>query len=274
MRAKTERSGRISMIWIIPIIAIAVAGWLAWRTISQNGPVITITFQAAEGLEAGKSHVRHKDVDMGLVQSIVLSPDLSHVIVTVQMSREAEPVLTDKATFWVVRPRLFAGSVSGLSTLVSGSYIELLPSTEPGERRREFTGREEPPVLEPNTPGTSFLLEADRLGSISLGAPIFYRDLTVGTVQGWDLKDMARHVTIHAFIRAPYDKYVTDRSRFWDASGVSLKLGADGIQLQLESLRAVLLGGVAFETPDEARNDPPSAAGRGFTLYASHDAAA
>jgi len=273
VRARTGKGGRISAIWIIPLIAIAVAGWLAWRTISQKGPVITITFQSAEGLEAGKSHVRHKDVDLGLVQSVALSPDLSRVIVTIQMNREADPMLTDKAMFWVVRPRLFAGSVSGLSTLVSGSYIELLPASEGGKPERNFTGREEPPVLEPNTPGRTFLLDADRLGSISLGAPVFYRDLTVGTVLGWDLKDMARRVTIHVFVRAPFDQYVTDRSRFWDASGVSVKLGAEGIQLQLESLRAVLLGGVAFETPDEATGDPPSAANRDFRLYRSHDAA-
>ena len=261
------------MIWLIPLVAIAVAGWLAWRTISQKGPVITITFQSAEGLEAGKAHVRHKDVDLGLVTTIVLSPDLSHVIVTVQMNKEATPVLTDKAMFWVVRPRLFAGTVSGISTLVSGSYIEMQPSTEPGEARRAFTGREEPPILEPNSPGRVFTLEADRLGSLSLGAPIFYRDLTVGKVLGWDLKDQARRAVIRIFVDAPYDQYVTDRSRFWDASGVSVKLGADGVQLQLESLRAVLLGGVAFETPEDARNDKPSAADQAFRLFPSHDAA-
>jgi len=273
VRARTGHGSRISMIWLIPLVAIAVAGWLAWRTISQKGPVITITFLSAEGLEAGKAHVRHKDVDLGLVTSIVLSPDLSHVIVTVQMNKEATPVLTDKAMFWVVRPRLFAGSVSGISTLVSGSYIEMQPSTEAGEARRAFTGREEPPILEPNSPGRVFVLEADRLGSLSLGAPVFYRDLTVGKVLGWDLKDQARRAVIRIFIDAPYDQYVTDRSRFWDASGVSVKLGADGVQLQLESLRAVLLGGVAFETPDEARGDPPSASERAFVLFPSHDAA-
>lgn len=273
VRARTERSSRFSLIWLIPVIAVAVAGWLAYRTISQKGPVISITFQSAEGLEAGKSRVRFKDVDLGLVQSITLSPDLKRVVVTAQMNREAERLLTDKTLFWVVRPRLFAGTVSGLSTLVSGSFISLQPSTEEANARRDFTGREEPPVLEPDSQGTTFHLEADKLGSISLGAPIFYRDMTVGTVLGWDLKDMARHVTIHAFVRAPFDKYVTNRSRFWDASGVSVKLGAEGIQLQLESLRAVLLGGIAFETPDEAQNLVPAQPNMDFRLFASRDAA-
>ncbi len=272
-RSRVRHGPAISPIWLIPLVAIAIAGWLTWHTLSQKGPVITITFLSAEGLEAGKSHVKHKEVDLGLVQSIVLSPDLSRVIVTVQMNREAAAVLNEGARFWVVRPRLFAGNISGLSTLVSGSYIELLPKTDGGAAKRDFTGLEEPPVLETDVAGTTFLVEADKLGSISLGAPVFYRDLTVGTVLGWDLKEMARRVTIHVFVKAPFDQYVKDRSHFWDASGVSLKMGADGIQLQLESLRAVLLGGIAFDTPEEAAGAPASKADTSFRLFASHDAA-
>jgi paraquat-inducible protein B len=274
VRARIDKRRRISLIWLIPLVTILIGAWLAWNTLSKRGPTITITFETAEGLQAGQSHVRHKDVDMGLVTAIVLSDDLSHVVLTVQMNREAEPLLTEGAKLWVVKPRLFAGNISGISTLLSGSYIELMPAATPGGRRLDhFTGLENPPVLQSNVPGNTFLLKADRLGSISLGSPVFYRDLNVGEVLGWDFADMADSVTIHAFIRAPFDRYVHDESRFWNASGVSVKLGAGGVQLELESLRALLLGGIAFDTPLIARKSSVSAADHEFTLYANRDAA-
>ena len=152
----------------------------------------------------------------------------------------------------MVRPRLFAGSLSGLGTLVSGSYIEVMRPAEGGRQQLSFTGLEDPPVLQAHVPGRTFQLQANRIGSISLGSPVFFRDLNVGQVLGWDLGTMAESVTIHAFIRAPFDQYVRDGSRFWNASGVSLQLGAEGVQLQLESLKALLLGGIAFDTPEES----------------------
>jgi len=118
-----------------------------------------------------------------------------------------------------------------------------------GKPQREFVGREDPPILQANVPGHVFLLKAKRLGSISLGSPVFYRDLNVGEVLGWDIADMAEYVTIRAFVRAPYDSYVHDQSRFWNASGISIKLGGAGVEVQMESLKALLLGGIAFETP-------------------------
>ena len=247
VRSRADKRRRLSLIWAIPLVTALIAAWLVWDTYSKRGPLITITFDTAEGLQADQSHVKHKDVDMGVVQSAVLTPDLQHVLVTVRMNKAAEPLLTDRTQFWVVKPRFFAGNISGLSTLFSGSYIELLPAAEGGKEERHFTGLENPPVLQSNVPGRTFVLKANRIGSINLGSPIFYRDLPVGEVLGWDLGDMAATVTVHAFVRKPFDQYVHDDSRFWNASGVSVKLGADGVQLQLESLRALLLGGIAFE---------------------------
>ena len=267
------RERRLSWIWAIPVVTVLVGGWLAWDTLSRRGPLISITFLAAEGLQAGQSHVRHKDVDMGLVQSIALTKDLQRVVVKVQMNRSAQPLLTDTARFWVVKPRFFAGSVSGLETLLSGAYIELLPGAPDGAAVRDFVGLEDPPVLQSDVPGTSFLLHAARIGSITLGSPVFYRDLDVGQVLGWDIADMADSVTIHAFVRAPYDRYVRDGSQFWNASGASLQLGPNGVQLHLESLRALALGGVAFDTPPSVRETPISAANHNFALYADQDAA-
>ena len=180
--------------------------------------------------------------------------------------REAEPLLNDKTIFWVVKPELFAGNITGLETLLSGSYIGMRPSAEPGVAKRDFIGKTDPPVLQAWTKGTTFMLDSKRLGSISLGSPIFFRDLEVGTVLGWDIGDLASRVTIHAFVRAPYDQYVHADSSFWNASGVSIKMGADGVQFRMESLRAVLLGGIAFETPPDSKQ-PVAANNQSFPLY-------
>ena len=267
------RGRRVSWIWAIPVVTALIGIWLAWDTLSRRGPLIAISFQTAEGMQAGQSHVRHKDVDMGLVEGVALSPDLQRVIVTVRMNRAAQPLLTDTARFWVVKPRFFAGSISGLETLLSGAYIELLPGAPHGRPTRDFTGLEDPPVLQSDEIGTPFLLHAPRIGSISLGSPVFYRDLTVGQVLGWDLADMADSVTIHAFVRAPFDRYVHDGSHFWNASGATLQLGPKGVELQLESVRALVLGGVTFDAPPSVRDTPVSAANHNFALYDDHDAA-
>lgn len=273
VRSKIDRKSRLSLIWAIPIVTILVGGWLAWSTISQRGPLITITFETAEGLQANQSHVRHKDVDMGVVQKVELTKDRKRVRVTVRMNREAEPLLTNDAQFWVVRPRFFAGAISGLQTLFSGSYIDLLPSAEGGEAKREFVGLENPPVLQSDVPGRTFLLQASRIGSLNLGSPIMFRDLEVGEVLGWDIGEMAKNITVHAFVREPFDKYVHDNSRFWNASGAKVAIGATGLQLQVESLRAVVLGGIAFDTPDDPSHNAESQANQPFTLYQSEDAA-
>ena len=189
------------------------------------------------------------------------------------MNKESQPLLTDKAQFWVVRPRFFAGSISGLSTLFSGSYIDVLPSAEGGDAATDFTGLENPPVMQSDVPGRTLVLTADHIGSLNLGSPIMYRDLEVGEILGWDIGEMAREITIHAFVRAPFDKYVHDDSRFWNASGASVQLGGNGLQFQVESLRAIVLGGIAFETPASASSTAESEANHQFTLYQNKDAA-
>ncbi|HEY1934790.1 MAG TPA: MlaD family protein [Acetobacteraceae bacterium] len=269
VRSRLDRRRRLSLVWAIPIVTVLAGAWLAWHTLAERGSLITITFETASGLIAGQSHVRTKDVDMGVVEHIGLSPDLQRVVVTVRMNREAEPLLTNKAQFWIVKPRFFAGAVVGLETLVSGSYIALQPSGPGGTPERNFTGLETPPVLTSDVPGHTFLLLASRLGNITLGSPISFRGLDVGEVLGWDIANMADSVTIHAFVRAPYDRYVHDSTRFWNASGATVQLSANGLELKLESLRALLLGGIAFETPNPQQGEPISPQNHVFPLYAS-----
>jgi len=259
--------------WLIPLLAVAIGAWLAWDTLSKRGPTITISFESGEGLQAGQSQLKFKDIVLGNVKSLDLTPDHTRVLVTVETTRKAEPLLTDSTIFWVVKPRLFAGNLEGLGTLASGSYIGMLPGQAAGKPRSEFVGREDPPVLETNVPGRTFELKASRVGTVSVGSPIFFRDLNVGTVLGWDIGDMVESVTIHAFVRAPYDSYVHDETRFWDASGLSVKLGATGVDIQLESLRALLLGGVAFETPASTKGTAASSEGHVFPLFADRESA-
>jgi paraquat-inducible protein B len=266
--ATTRRSRRISIIWIVPLVAVAIGVWLAWDTLSKEGPTIKISFESGEGLQAGQSQLKYKDIVFGTVKSLELAPDRTHVVITVRTTREAAPLMTDGTIFWVVKPRLFAGNISGIETLLSGSYIGMLPAAEAGKSQRDFVGREDPPVLGAHVPGRTFLLKSKRIGAVSVGSPIFFRDLNVGEVLGWDIADMAEYVTIHAFIRAPYDSYVHDQTRFWNASGVSVKLGGTGVEVQMESLKALLLGGVGFETPVGEIHTAETSENHVFPLFA------
>src|SRR6266436_8650786 len=272
-RASTRRSRRVSIIWIIPLVAVAIGAWLAWDTLSKEGPTIEISFDNGEGLQAGQSQLKYKEIVFGTVKSLELAPDQTHVVITVATTAEAKPLLTDGTVFWVVKPRLFAGNISGLETVLSGSYIGMLPGATSGKKQHVFVGQEDPPILQANVPGRIFLLKSTRIGSISVGSPVFFRDLSVGQVLGWDIADMAEYVTIRAFVRAPYDSYVHDETRFWNASGLSVKLAGAGVEVQMESLKALLLGGIAFETPPAEIHAAITAENHVFPLFADRDAA-
>ena len=272
--AEIATGRRFSLIWLIPLIAVLIAAWLGYRWLSQTGPLVTLTFQSADGMTAGQTEVRHKAVTLGTVEAINLSADLSHVIVQVRMRREARPALTDQARFWVVRPRLTPGSISGLETIVSGSYIELDPGPKGGEERYSFTGLETPPAIRSDEPGRTYVLRGDRLGSLSIGSTIFYRDESVGEILGYDIGKPGDQLTIYAFVRAPYDSYIHDGSYFWNASGVSLQAGSSGVKLELQSLQAVFSGGIAFDTPPEALRTGVAASNAEFALFSDEGTAA
>jgi paraquat-inducible protein B len=266
-QAQVQLRRSFQWIWLIPLVAAAVAAFLGWQAIRERGPIVTITFLTADGLQAGQTKVKHKAVELGTVDSIDLSHDMSHVVVRVRMRRQANHELTDAARFWVVRPRLSIGNVSGLDTLLSGAYIELDPGVGGHTRKLEFTGLEEPPAVRSDEPGQSYKLTADRIGSLSTGSPVFFRDIPVGEVLGYDLGPKGDGVTISVFVRSPYDKFVRQATRFWNTSGVSVELGPQGVRLQLESLAAALSGGVAFDTAATGADTPASPPGATFTLY-------
>ncbi len=268
--ASIKRKPRFELIWLIPIVAGLIAGYLGIRTLTTLGPEITLTFRSADGLKAGQTKVRHKAVDLGTVQAIKLSDDLTHVIVTVQMQREATAQMTTNARFWVVRPRLNAGSISGLDTLLSGAYIEIdpgAPDDTTSEAKRDFVGLDEPPAVRSDEPGLSYVLRAGSIAGISSGSPVLYRDITVGEVLRWELNPDGQGFVVYIFVRKPFDRFVREGTHFWNASGVSVEVGANGVRLRLDSLQALVSGAVAFDTAREARDSPLSPQGSEFRLY-------
>ncbi|HEX3771213.1 MAG TPA: MlaD family protein [Polyangiaceae bacterium] len=270
--ARVKRHGRFSLVWLIPIVAAGLVVYLAYSTYAKRGPLVTLTLETAEGLQVDQTQVKHKAVPLGTVESIDLSSDMKHVIVKLRMNGSSESVLTDHAKFWVVRPRLSAGSFTGLETIVSGAYIEVDPGLPGGKKQREFTGLADPPGVESDEPGQVFTLKASKLGSLSDGAPVYNRDVEVGELLSYDLHE-ANRVTLRIFVREPYSKLVKAQSRFWNVSGLSVAMGPEGLHVELASLQAVLSGGIAFETPPANLNDPPAPADAPFTLYGDKDRA-
>lgn len=264
---------RVFSIWLIPLVAALIAGWMVGNTLLTRGPLITITFKSAEGIEAGKTKVRFKDVDVGDVIALHITPDLSGVVAEVRMVREVARLLTDRTRFWVVRPRLEAGGVSGLGTLVSGSYIEMDPGRA-GVRLRAFEALERPPIIRGDQGGRRFTLVADRLGSFSHGSPIHYRGFEVGKVIGYELREDWGGVLIHVFINAPFNDLVLETSRFWNASGIGVRADAGGLRIQAESLQSIIAGGIAFETPPEGVGGRIAADGAQFPLFADRESMA
>jgi paraquat-inducible protein B len=264
--AVKKRRG-ISLVWLIPLVAGAIAIWLAYTTLQEKGPEITVVFDTAEGLEAGKTQVKYRNVEVGLVDEVALSEDLSHIVVTASLDKSMEPHMREGTRFWIVRPRVGFGGVSGLGTLLSGAYVEFDPGD--GQPARDFVGLAEPPPITSQKPGSVFVLHADRLGSLDRGAPVYYRSIPVGQVLGYELADDKKELTIEVFIDAPNDQMVRSSSRFWNASGVDVSVGSGGVEVSMESLQTLLAGGISFDTPDIDQPGEPAAAGTAFPLFAS-----
>lgn len=263
---KSARS--IQLVWLIPLVAVLVGGWIAVKSILDRGPEITISFDTAEGLEAGKTKIKFKDVEVGLVSSVVLSEDLKRVIVTADFVKGAERHLVDDTRFWVVRPRVTGGDVSGLGTLLSGAYIGM-DIGKSGRSTRHFTALKTPPVFAFEVPGREFVLRSSDLGSLDPGAPVYFRRIQVGQIVSHALDKDGKGVTLKLFVNAPYDRYVTADTRFWQASGFDVTLDASGVKIHTQSLVSMLSGGLAFETPAESAALPPAAAGAEFRLFAN-----
>jgi paraquat-inducible protein B len=260
-----KKRGRISIVWIIPILAAVVAIGIAVQRILSEGPTITIVFKAASGVEAGKTFIKYKDVNIGQVTAVQLSEDYAKVLVRAKIAKHAAGLMVKDAKFWVVEPRITLSGISGLSTLLSGNYIGF-EAGKSDEDERNFIGLDLPPPIT-DQKGRKFLLKATTVGSLGVGAPVYYRQINVGQVAAYNLAPDGKSVEITLFVDAPYDKYVTTETRFWNASGVNVSVGADGVDVHTESLTALIAGGLAFDVPDVVSPGQPAAANTTFTLY-------
>ena len=265
-----KKKGGFSIVWIIPIVAALVGGWLAYKTISEKGPTIRISFSDGAGIEAGKTKIKYKSVEAGVIQDVEMAQDLSQVFVIAGMKKSSEPHLTENTRFWVVRPQIGLGGVSGLDTLVSGAYIEIDPQS--GPPTLEFRGLDTPPLVTSREEGTQYVLVAQKLGGLQPGSPLDYHGVQAGEVMDYHFAEDGQSLLINIFIKAPFDKRIREHTQFWNSSGVQAEIGAEGIKVKVASIAALIAGGISFDTPIlDVENANQSPEGFTFELYESYD---
>ncbi|MGO2241839.1 MAG: intermembrane transport protein PqiB [Halomonas sp.] len=271
-KAKTSRQTRLSPIWVVPIVAIAIGLWLVYDNYSSRGTLVTLTMDSAEGIEAGNTLIRSRNVEIGRVQSVRLSDDLSHAVMTARIQPEVEDMLRQDSRFWVVKPRIGREGISGLGTVLSGAYIQLEPGTDEAPRR-EFPVSDTPPVAPAGQAGLRLSLSSQLGNSLRVGDPVSYQGYTVGRIEENSFEPESRTMQHKVFIEEPYTQLVTDSTRFWTTSGVDFRLGADGVRVNVESIETLLGGGVTFGVPEDLPMGQPVEADAHFILYADEDTA-
>lgn len=243
-----SRTNGYGLLWLLPLLALGIGLYLAYDRLNKTGQRIEITFRTAEGLQAGKTKVRYKELDVGTVTDVHLSDDLKHIVVTAQMVRTADPLLREDTLFWVVKPEISAAGVSGLQTLISGSYIAVSPG-QSNQREDAFTGSEDIPFVPTDENGLRIRLLTDSAAGIHQGTSVYYRGIKVGRVDQVWYNDESDRIELSTFIQAPYDQLITSNTKFWNISGFDFSLGANGAQLEMQSIESLVLGGITFSTP-------------------------
>lgn len=270
--AEEKRKRKVPLIWLVPLVAVLAGGWLAVKTVLERGPSVNVTFSTGEGIEAGKTKAKHKSVEIGVVEAVELAPDHSKVNVRLRMRKSAADVLVEDTRFWVERPRITGTTVEGLGTLLSGAYIGI-DVGKSGAKKNTFVGLEKAPVIAGDRPGRFFSLRSGEIGSLDAGSPVYYLRIPVGQVVSHEMAKDAKGVNIRVFINAPYDQQVNSQTRFWEASGISLELSANGARLETQSLNSILAGGIAFQTRGDPKGSQPVKDNAEFTLFKRREAA-
>ncbi len=260
------------LIWLIPLIALVIGGWMVYRYYAKLGPEIVLYFKNSGGLEPKQSFVKFRDVKVGVVERIEILRQKEGVAVYARMNRDVAPFLNDKAKFWIVKPEITAGRVRGLDALVSGSYIQMV-SELGGEERREFQGLDEAPLDIVLQEGRNYHLKAPSSYSLTAGLPVYYKDIEVGSIKRVELDREGRYVNIYIFVKKPYDRFVNASTRFWNIRGVDLTLADSGIKLKMGSVSQLLLGGIAFATPNTNKDHEAIDLRHSFWLYGSKEEA-
>jgi paraquat-inducible protein B len=267
---RKKRRG-VSVVWVVPIVAGLLGLWLVWQHYVGQGPLVEVRFETGEGVQAGKTPVLCRNVNVGRVESMKLSKDLKEVITQLRINYEDAGILREETRFWVVRPRLGGSGFSGLGTLVSGTYIEIDPSTK-GAPRHKFKGLENPPVTPQGVPGLHVTLIADKAGALGAGSSVSYKGIRVGRIESRIFNATNSKVEFAAFIEGDYGKLITNKTRFWNESGIDFELGSSGIKLRTGTLESIVTGGVAFDAVEGAGPAHPARDDAIYRLYESFDA--
>ncbi len=271
--AKTRPASNWSAIWVLPLIALLIGGWLAWRAYSEAGIQVELVFASGEGIQAGKTELMFKGMAVGKVTAISLdsSGEKRGVVTQLEVNKELEQYLRSGTRFWLVKPKVSLAGISGLETLVSGNYITFSPGE--GEVTRSFTALPQEPPMGDDVPGLHITLKAERLGSLNRDSPVFYRQIQVGRVKSYTLGDDQSTVEVKVFIEPAYAHLVRKHTRFWNASGISVDADLSGFKLRSESLASIVAGGIAFATPEHRKDSPATDPALPFRLYEDYDEA-
>ncbi|CAI8761714.1 paraquat-inducible protein B [Pseudomonas sp. IT-196MI5] len=272
--AKTRPASNWSAIWVLPLIALIIGGWLGWRAYNETGIEIQVRFESGEGIQANKTEVVYKGMPVGKVKSLKLDDEGSSkgVIASIEMNKDVEPYLRTSTRFWLVKPSVTLAGITGLETLVSGNYVAISPGE--GEPVRKFKALAQEPPLSDAQPGLHLTIKADRLGSLNRGSPVFYKQIKVGQIKSYVLSEDQSTVELKVFIEPTYAKLVRKHTRFWNASGISIDANLSGVKVRSESLASIVAGGIAFATPENRKDSPPTDPSLPFRLYEDFDAAA
>ena len=261
-----RRRMRVSLIWLVPIVAGIIGLSMAFHDWMNLGPRITVTFLTAEGLEANKTQVKYKNVVIGMVTEITLSDDRTHVLATIELNNSAGPFTRVDSQYWVVRPRIGAHGISGVDTLLSGAFIGA-DAGNSEDTKTDFTGLETPPPVTFGEKGKRFTLHTDDLGSLDIGSPVYFRRIQVGQVVSFNLSQDGKGVDVQIFINSPNDQFISTDTRFWNASGVDVSVGATGLKVNTQSLTSILSGGIAFREPNWSPNAVPAEENAEFKIF-------
>ncbi|RLA57778.1 MAG: paraquat-inducible protein B, partial [Gammaproteobacteria bacterium] len=269
-QAKISQGRSFSGIWIIPLIALLLGVYMVVHTWLTEGPTITVAFNNASGLAEGKTKIKYRSVDMGVVEEVRLNDEFDGVIATIKLDRQALPLLRDDTRFWVVTAQVGLGNITGLDTLLSGAYIQLAPGT--GKKgQRKFVALEKPPLTPSGAPGLRIQLTSERASSVSAGDKVLYKGYQVGRVETMEFSPADRRMRYKVFIDAPYHELVNSAVRFWDVSGISLSAGADGFKVDTASMDTILLGGVTFGVPEGIESGDAVKHDTEFKLFTSYE---
>ncbi len=267
-KTRKSRWGWLTSIWMVPIAALLISLWFAYQYFAQMGPEIKIHFKANSGLQANQSYVKYRDVPVGVIKEISLDKEGDGVIITVRMNKDAEPFLNEDTKFWIVKPEVGASGISGLDTLLSGTYIQMYAKRKQNKQIKTFyEGLDHPYIDRDNETGYRYHMSAPDSRNLHQGSPVYYRKIRVGEIEEIKLAKDGTHVNFSIFVHHPYTDYISKETKFWLMSNISFTFNHSGFNLELAPMSHILNSGIAFDTPAKIEHEPQKGISHIFFLY-------